>query len=102
MQRRIERADHHRESVHGFEQARRNPCAAWAAALASALRRSFSSRARIIACMMRQTIFGEEHVLGAAQADAFGAELPRRFGIARNVGIGAHAELAAELIGPAS
>ena len=49
----------------------------------------------------RQTIFGEEHVLGAAEADALGAELPRDLGIARNVGIGAHAELAAELIGPA-
>ena len=49
----------------------------------------------------RQTIFREEHVLGAAEADALRAELPRDFGIARDIGIGAHAELAAELIGPA-
>ena len=39
-------------------------------------------------------------MLGAAQADAFRAELARSFGIARNVGIGAHAELAAEYIRP--
>jgi hypothetical protein len=45
-------------------------------------------------------VLGEEHVLGAAQADAFGAELAGGLGVARDVGIGAHAELAAELVGP--
>ena len=47
---------------------------------------------------VRNALFGEEHVLGAAEADAFGAELAGDFGIARNIGIGAHAELAAELV----
>jgi hypothetical protein len=45
-------------------------------------------------------VLGEEHVLGAAQSDAFGAELARHFGVARDIGIGAHADLAAELVGP--
>ena len=49
---------------------------------------------------MLDAVFGEEHVLGAAEADAFGAELARHFGVARDIGIGAHAELAAELVGP--
>ena len=39
---------------------------------------------------MRQPVFCEEHVLGPAQADAFGAKLPRHFGVARNVGIRAN------------
>ena len=43
----------------------------------SALRRVFSSRARIMACMCGDAVFGEEHVLGAAEADALGAELAR-------------------------
>ncbi len=42
----------------------------------------------------------EEHVLGAAEPDAFGAEPHRRLGVGRRVGIGAHAELA-HFVGPA-
>ena len=34
-------------------------------------------------------VFGKEHVLGAAEADAFGAEQAGLLGVARNVGIGA-------------
>ncbi len=34
----------------------------------------------------------EEHVLGAAKADAFSAELARGFGVQRSFGVGAHAE----------
>src|ERR1017187_7656309 len=49
---------------------------------------------------MLDAVFGEEHVLGAAQSDALGAELARRFGVAGDIGIGADAELAAELVGP--
>ncbi len=37
-------------------------------------------------------VFGKEHVLGAAEADAFGAECTSLFGVARNVGVGADAE----------
>ena len=40
-------------------------------------------------------------MLGAAEADAFRAELPGDVRIARDIRIGAHAELAAEFIGPA-
>ncbi len=42
----------------------------------------------------------EEHVLGAAQADALGAELARRLGIERRLGIGAHLQ-PPHLVGPA-
>ena len=41
----------------------------------------------------------EEHVLGAAQADAFGAHLDGAVGVARDVGVGADAQLAV-LVGP--
>ena len=43
---------------------------------------------------VRQTIFREEHVLGAAQADAFCSECACLDGVARNVGIGANLQLA--------
>ena len=36
-------------------------------------------------------VFGEEHVLGAAEADALGAEADGHLGVARGVGVGAHA-----------
>src|SRR5690606_25007123 len=42
----------------------------------------------------------EEHVLGAAEADALGAELPGPLGIGRGVGVGADAH-GAVLVGPA-
>jgi hypothetical protein len=35
-------------------------------------------------------VFGKEHVLGAAEADALGAECTRLLGVARNVGVGAN------------
>ena len=49
---------------------------------------------------MRQLLFAEEHVLGAAQSDAFGAERARLDGIAWNIGIGANSQRA-ERLGPA-
>ena len=42
----------------------------------------------------------EEHVLGAAQPDALGAELHRGARVGRRVGVGAHPQLA-RLVGPA-
>ena len=49
----------------------------------------------------RQAVGGEEHVLGAAQADALGAELAGVGGVFAGVGVGAHAQLAlADLVGP--
>ena len=41
----------------------------------------------------------EEHVLGAAEADALGAEVPRGARVERRVGVGAHAQ-APHLVGP--
>src|SRR2546423_10474893 len=46
-----------------------------------------------------QTLIAKEHVLSAAQADAFSAKAPRRFRVQRRISIGAHAE-SAKLIGP--
>ena len=39
---------------------------------------------------MRNAIGSKEHVLGAAQSDAFRAERPRLYGVAGNIGVGAH------------
>ena len=50
----------------------------------------------------RQPVLAEEHVLGAAQADALGAELAGVGGVGAVVGVGPHGELAlADLVGPA-
>ncbi len=46
------------------------------------------------------TIVREEHVLGTAQADAFGAEVASALRVARDVRVGADAEVAAEFVGP--
>ena len=100
MQRRIERADRHRESVHRAEHADKI-CALHGQQL---LQRS----AAILLVVgenhgahVRQLLLAEEHVLGAAEPDAFRAECTRLDRIARNVGIGAHLQFA-ERIGPAS
>ena len=45
-------------------------------------------------------IFGEKHMLGAAETDPLGSEKARLLGIARNVGVRANAEVAAELVRP--
>ena len=68
--------------------------------LASAARRPRSSSARIISRMATMRSLLEEHVLGAAQADAFGAEAaaPSRASVGR-LGIGAHLH-AAHGVGP--
>ena len=50
----------------------------------------------------RQAVVGEEHVLGAAQPDALGAEVAGVGGVLAVVGVGADAELAlADVVGPA-
>ena len=49
----------------------------------------------------REPVGGEEHVLGAAQADALGAERTRVGGVLAGVGVGTHGELAlADHVGP--
>ncbi len=47
----------------------------------------------------RQAVGGVEHALGAAQADAHGAELARARRVLRRIGVGHHLE-AADLVGP--
>ena len=92
VQRRIEQADRHRQPGHDLEQLPRNRRAAWAASWRARARRPASSSAQIISRMARMRLVLEEHVLGAAQADALGAELARLARLARGVGVGAHAE----------
>ncbi len=48
----------------------------------------------------RQPLVGHEHVLGAAEPDALGAELARLRGVLGSVGVRAHPQ-AAEVVGPA-
>ena len=100
VQRRIERADHHREAVHGFEQA-----GEIGALHGQQLQQRFAPRLLIArqnhGLHVRNAVLGEEHVLGAAQADALGAEFRAGLRVARNIGVGAHAEGAAEFVGPA-
>src|ERR1039457_1744215 len=99
VERRIERADDHREAVHGGEETGEILALhgeEFQQGLAAAL---FVARQNH-GLHVLDAVLGEEHVLGATQSDAFGAELARRFGVARDIGISAHAELAAELVGP--
>ena len=49
----------------------------------------------------RQPVLAEEHVLGAAQADALGAEVAGDLGVVAGVGVGPHGELALpDRVGP--
>ncbi len=99
MQRRIERADDHRESVHGVEQT---------GEILALEGQQFGQGFAAGLLVARQNhglhvldaVLGEEHVLGAAQPDAFRAELAGSLGVARDIRVGANAELAAELVGP--
>ncbi len=98
VQRRIEGADGDREAVHRAEDADK---------IVALIGQQFAQRRAAVLLVVRQdhrahvrqTVFGEEHVLGAAQSDAFGAEGPRLQSIAGNVGIGANTH-AAEGLGP--
>ena len=98
MQRRIERADHHRESVHGFEQALEI-----LTLHGQQLRERFPAILLVVRqnhrLHMRQPVFREEHVLRAAQADPFSAERTRGLRIPRNVRVRANPEFAAVLVG---
>ena len=67
---------------------------------ASARRRPPSSRATIISRIARDAVALEEHVLRAAEADAFGAEVARDARVARSVGVRTNAE-AANFVRPA-
>ena len=99
VQRRIEGANHHGQAVHGFEEAGEIP-ALHGQELGQSLAAGLLVARQDHGLHVGDAVLGEEHVLGAAQADALGAEPAGRLGVARNVGVGAHAELAAELVGP--
>ena len=99
VQRRIEQADGHRPAGHDLEQLDE----------IGALHRQKLGERRAARFLVvgedhlahrLDALLVEEHVLGAAKPDAFGAEAHRRFGVGRRIGIGAHAELA-HLVGPA-
>ncbi len=75
-----------------------SPSAAWAEVSPEPC--AGPSRVRHDHCLhVRQTVLGEEHVLGTAQADAFGSERNGGLRIARDIGIRAHAEFTAEYVG---
>ena len=101
VQRRVERADDYRESVHRLEQAG-EILALHGQELGEGLAAGLLVAGHDHCLHVLDAVLGEEHVLGAAQADALGAELLGHLGIARDVRIGANAELAAELVGPSS
>ena len=99
VQRRIDRADGDRLAVHGLEHA---------VEVAALQRQQLGQRGPAVllvvgedhALHLLDAALAEEHVLGAAQPDAAGAERVRQLGLVRLVGVGADAERA-DLVGPA-
>ena len=99
VQRRIEQPNGHRPAVHDLEQFDK---------IGALHRQQLGERGAARFLVVGQdhlahrldAVFVEEHVLGAAQPDALGAEAHCSLGIGRRVGIGAHAELA-HFVGPA-
>ena len=91
MQRRIEQADGDRQRFHGLEEADKvgalhgQQLLEGVAALLLVLGQNHGAH-------VLDAAFGKEHVLGAAQADAFGAEQARLLGVAGDVGVGANPE----------
>ena len=80
VQRRVDQPDGDRQPVHRLEEpAKSARCSGSSSSRAS--RRSGSSRARIMRLHHRQPLGLEEHVLGAAQADALGPERARALGV---------------------
>ena len=99
VQRRIEQADRDRQAAHDREQLDE----------VLALHRQQLGQRRAAARLVvgedhlahrDDAVALEEHVLGAAQADAFRAEIARGLGVERRLGVGAHLH-AAHLVGPA-
>ena len=89
MQRRIEQADRHRQARHDLEQFRE---------IAALHRQQLGERGATALLVVGEdhlahrddAVAVEEHVLGAAEADAFGTETARDAGVGRRFGIGAH------------
>ena len=89
VQRRIEQANRHRQAVHDLEQG---------GEIAALHRQQLVERGATAFLVVGENhlthgddaVALEEHVFGAAKADALGAELPRRSGVGRRIGVGAH------------
>ena len=99
VQRRVEQADRHRQPRHRLEDAlevglleRQQPVERRAAA------RLVVGQDHLL--HDRQPLVAEEHVLGAAEADALRAELARAGRVLRGVGVRAHLQ-PAQRVGPA-
>ena len=91
MQRRIEQPDRHRQPGHRLEDPlevgllhRQEPVERGAPLLLFACQDHLAND--------RQPLLGHEHVLGAAEADALGAELARLGRVRRRVRVRAHAQ----------
>jgi hypothetical protein len=99
VERRVEQADRDREAGHRLEQTlevlllERQQIGQRRAAGVTGLGHDHRPHLRL-------TVLGHEHVLGAAQADPFGPQLPSPTCVPRCVGVGADAEVA-DLVGPA-
>ena len=99
MQRRVDGADGDRRAVHRLEHA---------VEVLALHRQQLGERGATVRLVVRQdhalhdrnAALAEEHVLGAAQADAARAELVGELGLIGLVGVGAHAK-PPELVGPA-
>ena len=93
VQRRIEQADGDRQAFHHLEDRLE---------IAALHRQQFGQRGFALVFGIGQdhlahrddAVGVEEHMLGAAKADAFGAEVARRRGVGGRVGIGAHLQRA--------
>ena len=101
VQRRIDEADGDRESIHRLEDAdevaaleRQKLVQSFNSSFPAVGEDHFLNGALAFLALLREFEVGEEHVLGAAEADAFGAEFAGLAGILRRVGIGANSESA--------
>ena len=100
VQRRVEQADRDRQALHLLEQAlevgllKRQQLVEHRAAAGLVLGHDHPLHLRL-------AVGGHEHVLGAAEPDALGAELARAAGVLGRVGVRAHAQRA-QLVAPAA
>ena len=102
VQRRVEQPDGDGQAVHRLEDLEEVGLLRDRAAARGRPPPPRGCRARIMRPHDRQAVLGEEHVLGAAQADALGAEVAGDGGVGARVGVGPHGQLALpDAVGPA-
>ena len=99
MQRRVEQPNRHREPGHGGEDALEVLLLERKQAL-ERLAPLFLGGGHDHGAHERQALLRHEHVLGAAEADALGTELPRLGRVLGRVGVRPHAQ-PADVVGPA-